>query len=76
MFKPAHEPAAYAEAARLIIAALVGLGWITLDDNTFNSIVTLVGAAASIVLTVTVRRNVTPTSKQIPPPVVTDEPAA
>lgn len=62
MKKPSLEPAAYAEAARLVVAALVGLGWITLDDNTLNAIVTGVGAVASIVLTVVVRRNVTPTS--------------
>ncbi len=55
-----REPAAYAEAARLAIAALVGLGWITLADTTVNSIVTAVGALASIVLTVAVRAHVTP----------------
>lgn len=57
---PSREPAAYAEAVRLVIAALVALGWITLDDNTTNAIVTAVGAVLSIVLTVAVRQTVTP----------------
>jgi hypothetical protein len=57
---PTREPAAYAEAVRLVIAALVGVGWITLDDSLIQSIVTAVGALASIVLTVVVRSKVTP----------------
>ena len=58
-----REPAAYAEVARLVIAALVGLGWITLSSNTINAIVTVVGALASILLTVSVRANVTPVAR-------------
>jgi hypothetical protein len=62
---PAREPAAYAEALRLVIAALVGLGWITISDTTVNAVVTAVGALMSIVLSAVVRANVTPTT---PPP--------
>jgi hypothetical protein len=50
----------YAEVARLVIAALVALGWVTVDDNTANTIVTLVGGILSVVLTVVVRSHVTP----------------
>ncbi len=60
MASPSREPAAYAEVVRLIIAALVGLGWITLDEPTVNAIVTVAGAVVSIVLTIIVRANVTP----------------
>ncbi len=68
MFNTSREPAAYAEAVRLAIAALVGLGWITIDDSTVNAIVTAVGALMSIVLTVVVRANVTPgTTAPLPP---------
>jgi hypothetical protein len=51
---PTREPAMYAEVARLVIAALVALGWVTVDDNTANTIVTLVGGILSVVLTVVV----------------------
>ncbi len=57
---PTREPAMYAEVARLVIAALVALGWVTVDDNTANTIVTLVGGILSVVLTVVVRSHVTP----------------
>ena len=60
MSNPSREPAAYAEAVRLVLAALVGVGWVTVDNNTVNSIVTAVGAILSIVLTAVVRANVTP----------------
>lgn len=68
MSNPSREPAAYAEAVRLAIAALVALGWITVNDSTVNAIVTAVGALMSIVLTVVVRANVTPVAS--PPPSV------
>lgn len=66
---PSREPAAYAEAVRLVIAALVGVGWITLDDALVNAVVTAVGALMSIVLTVVVRANVTPAAPPPAPPV-------
>lgn len=68
MARLSREPAAYAEAVRLVIAALVGLGWIALDDDTVNAIVTVVGGLLSIALTAIVRANVTP----VPSP---DDPA-
>ena len=57
---PSREPAIYAEAVRLLLVALVALGWITIDDNTANAIVTAVGAILSIALTIAVRQHVTP----------------
>lgn len=57
---PTHEPAAYAEVVRLVLAALVGLGWLTVDDPTANGIATAVGAVLSVVLTFVVRQHVTP----------------
>lgn len=72
MFNTSREPAAYAEAARLAVAALVGLGWVSLDNNTVNAIVTAVGALASIVLTIAVRQHVTPVS--VPPAPVAETP--
>lgn len=63
---PAREPAAYAEAVRLVIAALVGLGWVTISDAVVNAVVTAVGALMSIVLTAVVRANVTPVTPPAP----------
>lgn len=60
MFNPSREPAVYAEAARLVMAALVALGWITLNNTTMEAIVTAVGATLSVVLTAAVRSHVTP----------------
>jgi hypothetical protein len=57
---PDREPAAYAEIARLVIAILVGLGWITVDSDTGNVIATAIGGVLSIILTVAVRQHVTP----------------
>lgn len=74
MFNSSREPAAYAEAVRLVAAALVGLGWLTIDSNTINAIVTAVGAVASVVLTVAVRAHVVPVTVQ-PPPVLPEPPA-
>lgn len=73
MSNPSREPAAYAEAVRLVIAALVGVGWITVDSATVNSIVTAVGALLSIVLSVVVRANVTPVTFTPPPPFIDPE---
>lgn len=67
MFVPSREPAAYAEAVRLVIAALVGVGWITVDDAKLNAIATGVGALLSIGLSLAVRRNVTPVRPSIEP---------
>ncbi|PKW15912.1 hypothetical protein [Saccharopolyspora spinosa] len=53
------EPAAIAEAVRIILIALVGAGWLTLDDTTLASIVSVVGVLASVALTWWTRRKVT-----------------
>lgn len=57
---PTREPAAYAEAVRALLVILVGLGWLTLDDNTANGIATVVGILLSWVLTYVVRAHVSP----------------
>ena len=63
---PSREPAAYAEVVRLVLVALVALGWITVDNDTTNAIVTAVGAILSVVLTVAVRAHVTPVQSAPP----------
>lgn len=57
------EPEAVAEGARVLLGALVALGWISLDDATTNAIITAVAALASIALTHWSRRRVTPVAK-------------
>lgn len=57
------EPAAVAEAARMVLAALVAVGWLALDDVAINTVVTAVSAVLSVMLTVFVRKNVTPVNK-------------
>ncbi|MBB5157651.1 hypothetical protein [Saccharopolyspora phatthalungensis] len=70
MSEPAHraqpaglptqtEPAAIAEVVRVILVALVGAGWLALDDATLASIVSVVGVLASVALTWWTRRKVT-----------------
>jgi hypothetical protein len=64
---PSREPAAYAELARLVIAGLVALGWVAVDNDAANTIATAVGALLSIVFTVAVRQVVTPVQPAPPP---------
>ncbi|PXY20318.1 hypothetical protein [Prauserella endophytica] len=59
----ATEPAQLAEGVRTVLVALVGVGWLTIDDVTVNAIVTVVGVIGSFVLTFLVRKNVTPVAK-------------
>lgn len=54
------EPASLAEAVRVLLAALIGAGWLTIDSATVNWIVTVVGLLASVAATVWTRRRVTP----------------
>lgn len=49
------EPARWAELARLLLVAGVGLGWLTIDSDTANAIVSIVSLLASILLTRWVR---------------------
>lgn len=59
----ATEPAQWAELVRALIAALVAVGWLTIDAATVNVVASVVGAAASFVLTRFVRKAVIPTAK-------------
>lgn len=59
----ATEPAKYAELVRSILLALVGVGWLTLDEPTVNTVSTVVAGVVSVVLTRFVRKSVTPTAK-------------
>lgn len=63
---PTREPAVYAEVARLVILALVALGWVTVDNATANTIASAIGALLSVVLTVAVRQHVTPVTTRPP----------
>lgn len=54
------EPAAVAEALRLVLVALVAVGWVTIDSDAVNAIVSAVAGLASIALTIFVRSRVTP----------------
>jgi hypothetical protein len=65
---PDREPAAYAEIARLVVAVLVGLGWVTVDSATANLIATVIGGVLSIALTLAVRQHVTPVSSDTATP--------
>ena len=56
------EPIAIAAAIQGVLAALVAVGWITVDDTTVNAIGTVVAAIAAGVITVTARSKVTPLS--------------
>lgn len=59
----ATEPAKWAELVRSILLALVGVGWLTLDEPTVNTVSTVVAGVVSVVLTKFVRKSVTPTAK-------------
>lgn len=52
------EPARWAELARALIVATVGLGWWVIDSETANAIVSAVGLLGSILLTRWVRSSV------------------
>jgi hypothetical protein len=54
------EPVAIAAAAQAVIAAGVTVGWVSLDDQSIQIIVTAVGAIAALVFTFIARSKVTP----------------
>lgn len=54
------EPAAFAEAARIILAALVTGGWLVIDSTTVSWLVTGIGLLASVAFTAWTRNRVTP----------------
>lgn len=57
------EPVALTEAIRLILVALVGLGWITLDDTALSAILSAVGVLLSWGLAAYARSRVTPVGR-------------
>lgn len=57
------EPVALAELVRLLLVALVGLGWLTIDDPAINTVASAVGLLLSWVLTAIARSKVKPMSK-------------
>lgn len=57
------QPVTLAEVVRLVVVALVGAGWLTLDDAAVNTVVSVVGVVASIALTWWTGRKVTPVAK-------------
>lgn len=56
------EPVAIAAAAQAVLAALVTLGWVTLDDTTIRTIATAIGVVIAGVITLIARSKVTPVS--------------
>lgn len=54
------EPAAFAEAARIILVALVTGGWLAIDSATVNWVITAAGLLASVAFTGWTRNRVTP----------------
>lgn len=56
------EPVAIAAAAQAVLAALVTVGWLQLDDATIASVATGIAAILSVVLTLIARSRVTPVS--------------
>ena len=73
MFTLSREPAAYAEAARLVLAALVGVGWVTVDNTAVNAVATAVGGVLSVFLTAVVRANVIPVVAVPPTPPISEK---
>ncbi|MCG3750492.1 MULTISPECIES: hypothetical protein [Amycolatopsis] len=57
------EPASIAEAVRLVLVAVVAIGWWVIPDQTINVIVSAVGTILSVVSSVLVRRPVVPVAK-------------
>lgn len=57
------EPVSIAEAVRLVLVAVVAIGWWVIPDATVNIIVSAVCAVASVVGSVLARRRVVPLAK-------------
>ncbi|MCG3757364.1 hypothetical protein [Amycolatopsis sp. Poz14] len=57
------EPVSVAEAVRLVLVAVVAIGWWVIPDQTINVIVSAVGAVLSVASSVLVRRRVVPVAK-------------
>lgn len=61
----ATEPARLAEFVRTVLAALVAVGWLTINDGLINTIASLAALGFSALLTRFVRNRVTPVATQI-----------
>lgn len=59
----AAEPASITEIVRLIVAALVAVGVIEVDDTTVSALILAIGGLISIGLTFWTRRKVSPLAK-------------
>lgn len=57
---PATEPVAYTELVRLVLAAAISVGWITIDDDRINIVASAAGLVISLVLSWLARARVTP----------------
>lgn len=57
---PTREPVALGTAVSLVLYALAGLGWLTLDDATIAQVATAIAFVAQLVVAVLTRRSVTP----------------
>lgn len=64
MAAPANEPVAFAELIRAVLVVLIALGWVTIDSDTVNVIVSMAGVVLSWILTGLARNRVRP----MPPP--------
>ena len=58
------EPVATVEAVRVLLAAAVGLGWVTLDEPTVMAVATGVAVLISVGGSVWARARVTPLAKR------------
>jgi len=54
------EPVAIAAAAQAVLAALVAIGWVTLDNTTIQTLATAVGVIAATIITLIARSKVKP----------------
>jgi hypothetical protein len=56
------EPVAIAAAVQAVLAAIVTIGWVQLDDATIATIATVIAGAVSVAITIYTRSKVTPVS--------------
>jgi hypothetical protein len=61
---PRPEPVAIAAAVQAVLAAIVTIGWVQLDDATIATIATVIAGAVSVILTLYTRSKVTPVPGQ------------
>lgn len=56
------EPVAIAAAVQAVLAAIVTIGWVQLDDATIATLATVIAGAVSVGITIYTRSKVTPVS--------------